>query len=152
MHPAEGYVTHIEQVHFSKDYTYIHLDIKTGNHTETWFYREELHRFAPALRSLRMGDFVRASTVPKSHGNATSQVVELRRGDDALLTIDDARAYRSDEAITSGIAALVCAALAAMLAFIGRILGRRAENPPPGSQTIAHGLLRVFRTVRFCST
>jgi hypothetical protein len=138
MHPAEGYVTRIEQVHFSKEYTYIHLGIKTGNHTETWFYREELHRFAPALRSLRIGDFVRASTVPESHGKATSQVIELRRSDDALLTLDQARAYRSDEATSSGIAALCCGAFAVILGFIARALRLRAENPLPDSQTIAH--------------
>lgn len=147
MHPAEGHVTLIEQVHYSKEYTYIHLDIKAGNQTETWFYREDLQRFAPALRSLRIGDFVRASTVPKSHGKATSQVIELRRGDEALLTIDHARAYRSDETATSGISAIFCGALAVMLGFTGRALRLRAENPPPGSQTIAHWFANLSWTI-----
>jgi hypothetical protein len=136
MHPVEGYVTFIEKVRFSKEYTYIHLDIKNGNRTETMFYREDLQRFAPALRSLRIGDFVRASIVPKSHGKATSQIIELRRGGYTLLTINQALSLRKDEATTSGMVALFCGAFTVILGFIARILRIRAENPAPDSQTI----------------
>ena len=132
MRPAQGYITFIEPVRFSKDYTYIHLGIKTdtkaGNQMETWYYREELHRFAPALKSLRIGDFIKASTIPAVHGNAMIKVIELRRGEDVILTFENARAYREDEAVTCGVAALVGGPLAAVLGLIYRFLMIRAEK------------------------
>ncbi len=147
VHPAEGYVTHIEKVHFSKGYTYIHLDIKTGSQTETWAYLEDLQRFAPALKSLRVGDFVKALIVPKNHGKATSQIIELRRGGYTLLTVYQARAYRIDEIATTGVSALICGAFAVTLGFIARVLRIRAENPPFGSQTIAEWFAHLSWTI-----
>ena len=136
MQQASGYIASMARVHFTKDYTYIHLGIhsegQSGKLAQTWYYRAELEQFAPGLQSLRVGDFVSASTVSAVHGNATRKVFELRRGDESLLGFDQIRAFREDQALTAGVVALFLGALSAVLGLIYRLLMIRAENTAPG--------------------
>lgn len=129
MHHGDGHISNIEHVHPPKDFSYIRLTIKTRDQVATWYYSEDLHDFAPALKTLHVGDFVSASIVPDRYGEKKAERVwELHRGDEVLLSMYQRRAYREDNIATMLPFAIFSAVLAVLLAFIGRALLSRASG------------------------
>jgi hypothetical protein len=127
MHQDDGHISNIERVHPPKEFSYIRLTIRSRDHVATWYYDEGLHDFAPALKTLHIGDFVSASIVPDRYGDKSRESVwQLRRGNEVLLSMDQRRAYREDNIATMFPFAIFSAVLAILFAFVGRALLFRA--------------------------
>ena len=129
LHYGDGRISDIERVPIPKRNVVIRLTIKTPGHDATWYYDEDIHNFAPALKTLRVGNFVSASIAPDRYGHENSEAVwELRRGEEVLLSINQKIAYREDNVETMLPFAIISAVLAILLAFIGRALLYRARE------------------------